>query len=216
MDECHKLLTNKVDLSNPEGHQILRNIYEPLPLGGPPGQVTIQLQFFFNKDLEYLLTGDKERKIALSISKLKAARYLDFGLEELVPSLWLRVNANKKQKRKKNKEYDISAGLMASNTGGFRRRNSISTQQTHVFEKYGYNYLREIILRRADYQEYKISEKDFKNLHPNDYEDLFLLNIQEKLNHLPKTDKTSLHTAVKHEGKKPGDQKSCGDLTAQD
>ncbi|GJZ47060.1 hypothetical protein Tco_0600892 [Tanacetum coccineum] len=38
MDECHKLLTNKVDWSNPEGHQILRNIYEPLPLGGPPGQ----------------------------------------------------------------------------------------------------------------------------------------------------------------------------------
>ncbi|GJS46899.1 hypothetical protein Tco_0597020 [Tanacetum coccineum] len=36
MDECHKLLTNKVDLVNPEGHQILRNIYEPLPLGGPP------------------------------------------------------------------------------------------------------------------------------------------------------------------------------------
>ncbi|GJS03203.1 hypothetical protein Tco_0319711 [Tanacetum coccineum] len=57
MDECHKLLTNKVDLVNPEGHQILRNIYEPLPLGGPPGQVTIQPQFFFNKDLEYLLTG---------------------------------------------------------------------------------------------------------------------------------------------------------------
>ncbi|GKA39921.1 putative ribonuclease H-like domain-containing protein [Tanacetum coccineum] len=47
MDECHKLLTNKV---------------------------TIQPQFFFNKDLDYLLTGDKERKIALSISKLKAAR----------------------------------------------------------------------------------------------------------------------------------------------
>ncbi|GJY95925.1 hypothetical protein Tco_0512286 [Tanacetum coccineum] len=69
MDECHKLLTNKVDLVNPEGHQILRNIYEPLPLGGPP--------------------GDKERKIALSISRLKDARYLDFGLEELVRSLWV-------------------------------------------------------------------------------------------------------------------------------
>ncbi|GJY14639.1 hypothetical protein Tco_0385061 [Tanacetum coccineum] len=67
MDECHKLLTNKVHVSNPEGHQILRNIYEPLPLGGPPAQVTIQPQFFFNKDLDYLLTGDKERKIALSI-----------------------------------------------------------------------------------------------------------------------------------------------------
>ncbi|GKD56085.1 hypothetical protein Tco_1289472, partial [Tanacetum coccineum] len=88
MDECHKLLTNKVDLVNPEGQQILHNINEPLPLGGPPGQVvTIQPQLFFNKDLEYLLTGDKEQKTALSISKLKAARYLDFGLEELVPSL---------------------------------------------------------------------------------------------------------------------------------
>ncbi|GJS32138.1 hypothetical protein Tco_0530520 [Tanacetum coccineum] len=56
MDECHKLLTNKVDLSNPEGHQIPQNLNEPLPLGGPPGQVTIQPQFFFNKDLDYLLT----------------------------------------------------------------------------------------------------------------------------------------------------------------
>ncbi|GKF06809.1 hypothetical protein Tco_0037477 [Tanacetum coccineum] len=59
-----------------------------------------------------------------------------------------------------------------------------------------YNYLREIILRRVDYQEYKITEKDFRNLYPNDFEDLFLLNIQEKLNHLTKTNKTSLHTAV--------------------
>ncbi|GJU16152.1 hypothetical protein Tco_1144118 [Tanacetum coccineum] len=143
---------------------------------GPPGQVTIQPQFFFNKDLEYLLTGDKERKIALSISKLKAARYLDFGLEELVPSLWV----------KSEREYDINAVYGITHC-------VISVK---VFEKYGHNYLREIILHRADYQEYKISEKDFKNLHPNDFEDLFLLNIQEKLNHLPKTDKTSLHTAV--------------------
>ncbi|GKA54157.1 hypothetical protein Tco_0753106, partial [Tanacetum coccineum] len=205
MDECHKLLTNKVDWSNPEGHQILRNIYEPLPLGGPPGQVTIQPQFFFNRDLDYLLTGDKERRIALSISKLKAARYLDFGLEELVPSLWV----------ESEREYDISA-VYGITHWWFRRKEFyinkhsessdreavrshmriLSVVSVKVFEKYGYNYLREIILRRADYQEYKISEKDFKNLHPNDFEDLFLLNIQEKLNHLPKTDKTSLHTAV--------------------
>ncbi|GJV78074.1 MAK10-like protein [Tanacetum coccineum] len=180
-----------VDLSNPEGHQILRNIYEPLPLGGPPGQVTIQPQFFFNKDLDYLLTGDKERKIALSISKLKAAHYLDFGLEELVPSLWV----------ESEREYDISA-VYGITHWWFRRkefyinkhsessdREAVRSQMrilsvisVKVFEKYGYNYLREIILRRADYQEYKISEKDFKNLHPNDFEDLFLLNIQEKLN----------------------------------
>ncbi|GKC27045.1 hypothetical protein Tco_1034339 [Tanacetum coccineum] len=133
MDECHKLLTNKVDLSNPEGHQIPQNINEPLPLGGPPGQ---EKEFYINKHSE---SSDRE--------------------------------AVRSQMR------------------------ILSVISVKVFEKYGYNYLREIILRRADYQEYKILEKDFKNLHPNDFEDLFLLNIQEKLNHLPKTDKTSLHTA---------------------
>ncbi|GJX03954.1 hypothetical protein Tco_0189870 [Tanacetum coccineum] len=181
MDECHKLLTSKVDLVNPEGHQILHNIYEPLPLGGPLGQVTIQPQFFFNKDLEYLLTGDKEQKIALSISKLKAARYLDFGLEELIPSLWV----------ESEREYDISTAYGITHWW-FRRkefyinkhsepsdREAVRSQMrilsvisVKVYEKYGYNYLREIILRRADYKEYKISEKDFKNLHPNDFEDL--------------------------------------------
>ncbi|GKA24924.1 hypothetical protein Tco_0710957, partial [Tanacetum coccineum] len=206
MDECHKLLTDKVDLSNPEGHRIPQNINVPLPLGGPPGQVTIQPQFFFNKDLDYLLTGDKERKIALSISKLKAARYLDFGLlEELVPSLWV----------ESERDYDISAAYGITHWW-FRRkefyinkhsepsdREAVRSQmrilsviRVKTFEKYGYNYLREIILRRADYKEYKISEKDFKNLHPNDFEDLYLLNIQDKLNHLSKSDKIHLHTAV--------------------
>nr|GEW96912.1 hypothetical protein [Tanacetum cinerariifolium] len=58
--ECHKLLTDSVD--NP----ILRNnVNKPLPLGGPPGQVTIQSDFFFNKDLEYLRYGSKGSRPAL-------------------------------------------------------------------------------------------------------------------------------------------------------
>ncbi|GKA23430.1 hypothetical protein Tco_0709392 [Tanacetum coccineum] len=79
-------------------------------------------------------------------------------------------------------------GSMALHTGGLGERNSTST-----------NTVSPLIVKQSDRRcefSYKISEKDFKNLHPNDFEDLFLLNIQEKLNHLPKTDKTSLHTAV--------------------
>ncbi|GJU99454.1 hypothetical protein Tco_1328725 [Tanacetum coccineum] len=87
MEECHRMLTDQVDLVNPEGHRLVPDVSKPLPLGGPPGQVTIQSQFFFNKDLEYLVSGDKGRRSALSIYKLKSAQYLDFGLEELVPSL---------------------------------------------------------------------------------------------------------------------------------
>nr|GEV09287.1 hypothetical protein [Tanacetum cinerariifolium] len=37
-----------------------------------------------------------------------------------------------------------------------------------------YSYL------KADYKEYKISEADFKNLHPNDFEDLYMLHLQEE------------------------------------
>ncbi|GKC26393.1 hypothetical protein Tco_1033687 [Tanacetum coccineum] len=141
---------NQVDLVNPEGHQLVPDVSKPLPLGGPPGQVTIRSQFFFNKDLEYLVSGDKGRRSALSISKLKASQYLDFGLEELVPSLWI----------KSEREYDISVAY-------------------------------------ADYKEYKISKADFKNLHPNDFEDLYLLHLQGQLNHLSGDNKDHLFNATK-------------------
>ncbi|GJW62310.1 hypothetical protein Tco_0111645 [Tanacetum coccineum] len=59
MEECHKMLTDQVDWTNPEGEQVRVDVNRPLPLGGPPGHVTIQLQFFFNKDLEYLRYGSK-------------------------------------------------------------------------------------------------------------------------------------------------------------
>ncbi|GJR61123.1 reverse transcriptase domain-containing protein [Tanacetum coccineum] len=49
---------------------------------------------------------------------------------------------------------------------------------------------------RSDYNEYKILEKDFKSLHPNDFEDLNILHIQGKLDHLPKQDKVHLHNAL--------------------
>ncbi|GJQ97214.1 hypothetical protein Tco_0008353 [Tanacetum coccineum] len=48
------------------------------------------------------------------------------------------------------------------------------------------------LITRIQYLGKRIS----KNLHPNDFEDLFSSIFKEKLNHLPKTDKTSLHMAV--------------------
>ncbi|GKE85437.1 hypothetical protein Tco_1559179, partial [Tanacetum coccineum] len=80
MEECHKLLTNQVD-----DRLIKYNVSRPLQLGGPPGHVTIQTKFFFNKDLDYLRFGSKGDRIALSITKMKAAYYPDVGLEQMVP-----------------------------------------------------------------------------------------------------------------------------------
>ncbi|GJY20153.1 hypothetical protein Tco_0392719 [Tanacetum coccineum] len=179
MEECHLLLTDQIDLVNPKGNRVLPDVCKLLPLVGPLGQVTIQPQYFFNKDLEYLVLGDKERRNDLSISKLKAAYYPDFRLEELVPSRWI----------ESEREYDISTAYVRSHI------KILSVVSLKTFSRYGYTFLREIVLRRADYKEYKISEADFKNLYPNDFEDLYLLHLQGKLNHLSGADKVHLFNA---------------------
>ncbi|GKC74002.1 hypothetical protein Tco_1119885 [Tanacetum coccineum] len=175
MEECHLLLTDQIDLVNPEGNQIMPDVSKPLPLGGPPGQVTIQTQYFFNKDLEYLVSGSKERRNALSISKLKATNNPDItlGLEELCT---------------------VTSGLKVNENTSHMRILSVVSLKT--ISRYSYTYLKEIVLRRADYNEYKISESDFKNLHPNDFEDLYLLHLQGKLNHLSRSEKVNLFNAV--------------------
>nr|GFB21765.1 hypothetical protein [Tanacetum cinerariifolium] len=90
MEECHKLLTYQVDWTNLEGDQVRIDVNRPLPLGGPPVHVTIQSQFFFNKDLEYLRHGSKGSSPTLSISKMKSSSYPNFGLELLVPEqMWI-------------------------------------------------------------------------------------------------------------------------------
>ncbi|GKB07459.1 hypothetical protein Tco_0835743 [Tanacetum coccineum] len=202
MEECHKLLTNQVD------DRLLRyNVSRPLLLGGPPGQVTIQIEFFFNRDLDYLQFGIKGDRLALSIIKMKAAYYLDVGLEQMFPDqIWIEEECM----------YDISATYGISHWWFKRQkfyidRHSAETNQraivrTHmrilsvvrieVFFIYGYDYMKKIVLPRVDNQEYTIAENDFKDLYSSDFDDLYLLNLQGHLNHLPPRDKKILSTVV--------------------
>ncbi|GJR19401.1 hypothetical protein Tco_0967928 [Tanacetum coccineum] len=201
MEECHKLLTDQVD------DAILRyNVNNPLPLGGDPGHVTIQPNFFFNKDLEYLRYGCKLGRPALSISKMKAAYYPDVGLEQMVSDqMWIEEEC----------KYDVTAMYGISHwwfqrkwfyidqhtSKGDRRAvrthmRILSVVRIEVFPMYGYNYMKKIVLRRADLKEYVIAERDFKYMYPSDFEDLYLLNLQGHLNHLSPKDKRILTTAV--------------------
>nr|GEX85446.1 hypothetical protein [Tanacetum cinerariifolium] len=72
----------------------------------------------------------------------------------------------------------------------------LSVISIKTFERYMYAFLKEIVIRRANYNEYKISEANFKNLHPNDFKDLYLLHLQGKLNHLPGSDKVHLYNVI--------------------
>ncbi|GJT87614.1 hypothetical protein Tco_1069331 [Tanacetum coccineum] len=176
MEECHKLLTDQVD------DAILRyNVSKPLPLGGDPGHVTIQPDFFFNKDLEYIRYDRKMGRPTLSISKMKDAYYPDVGLEQMVPDqMWIEEEC----------KYDVAAMAVRTHI------RVLSVVRIEVFPMYRYDYMKKIVLCRADLKEYVITERDFKYMYPSDFEDLYLLNLQGHLNHLPPKDKKILTTAV--------------------
>nr|GEU75082.1 hypothetical protein [Tanacetum cinerariifolium] len=154
---------------------IRHNVSKPLPLGGPPGQ-------------------------------MKAAYYLDVGLEQMMPDqMWIEEEC----------KYDIAAMYGISHWWFQRQRfyinkhtsegNRISVQnhmrilsvvRIEVFSMYGYDYMKKIVLRIIDLNEHIIVERYFKYLCPSDFEDLYLLNLQGHLNHLPPKDKKILTTVV--------------------
>ncbi|GJU97286.1 hypothetical protein Tco_1326557 [Tanacetum coccineum] len=73
----------------------------------------------------------------------------------------------------KRKEFYITRHSAPSDRSKVRSHMRIlSVLSLKTLERYGYTYLKDIVLRIADYKEYKISEADFQNLHPNDFEDL--------------------------------------------
>ncbi|GJR10377.1 hypothetical protein Tco_0793029 [Tanacetum coccineum] len=74
LEQCYLALTVQIDWANPEGGKCPYDLSKTLPFQGPPGYKTIPVDFFFNKDLEYLKTGNNEKKYALSLTKPKAAR----------------------------------------------------------------------------------------------------------------------------------------------
>nr|GEW54351.1 hypothetical protein [Tanacetum cinerariifolium] len=113
------------------------NVIKPLPLGGPPSQVTIQSDFFFNKDLEYLRFGSKGGRPALSISKKKATYYPDAGLEQMVPDqMWI------EEECKHTSEGDRRAVRT--------HMRILSVVKIEVFSMYGYDYMKKIVIHRAD------------------------------------------------------------------
>ncbi|GKD90208.1 hypothetical protein Tco_1365715, partial [Tanacetum coccineum] len=62
--------------------------HKPLALHGALGHLTIPVDFFFNKYLEYLTNRNAEKKYATSLTKPKAAMYDLEGIEQMIPKLW--------------------------------------------------------------------------------------------------------------------------------
>ncbi|GJR61838.1 hypothetical protein Tco_1504000 [Tanacetum coccineum] len=131
--------------------------------------LTVPVDFFFNNDLEYLRGGSTDRKYTASITKTKAAKYDVEGIEDMVPKFCSLV----KVAYEKVSKHDV-----------YLTMRILSVTSVTIDEWYGYGYLKEIVMRRADQKLYKFMEGDFLRLHLNDIEDILLLFTQNKLNNL--------------------------------
>nr|GFA09300.1 hypothetical protein [Tanacetum cinerariifolium] len=134
----------------------LASYYSPPPkdsLLAQTGDITTFMDWFHKRRG---ITELKPQDLpALSISKMKATCYLDVGLEKMVPD-------------------DIAAMYAQS---GHTCESSVLYELK--FFMYRYDYMKKIVVCRADLNEHVIAERDFKYLYPSDFEDLNLLNLQE-------------------------------------
>ncbi|GKD22847.1 hypothetical protein Tco_1224550 [Tanacetum coccineum] len=133
----------------------------------------LPFEFFINNDLKYLQGGISTMTYTMSTTKTKAAQYDLLGIEDMVPNIWSPVKV----------AYDKYALW-----------GHITLERT---TKYGYMYLEEIVVRRADNVLYRFKEGNFPRLRINDIEDMLFLMVQNRLNNLSGDDVADFAIALR-------------------
>ncbi|GJZ02828.1 hypothetical protein Tco_0520789 [Tanacetum coccineum] len=136
----------------------------------PLGHQTVVVDYFFNKDLEYLKTSDPEVTYTTSITKTKAARYEIEGIEDMVPTLWSPTKVGyDKDALKGIKHWGERRKLWyRSQLNKFSKHNVYSTKKNlgmksdSVKKLHGYGHLEEIAVKRAD-----LTRRNSTSLHLN-------------------------------------------------
>ncbi|GJR70021.1 retrovirus-related pol polyprotein from transposon TNT 1-94 [Tanacetum coccineum] len=166
------------EMVNREGDKIPNDLSKPLPLHGAPGCLTILADFFFNKDLKYLTTGNVEI-ICYFIDKTKSC------------------------KGSKRKLFYIARQVVQSNHKVCSRMKIHSIIRMSVDKQFGYGYLKEIVVRCANQKEYTFKEAEFLRLHLSDIKDMYFLYAQNKLHHLTSDEHTNLVRCAGLDDKEP-------------
>ncbi|GKA70343.1 hypothetical protein Tco_0776407, partial [Tanacetum coccineum] len=68
-EECYKAITDRLDWTNPKGHEYPFDLSKPLPLIEDQGHQVVPANYFINNDLEYLKGGSLSRKYTTSTKK---------------------------------------------------------------------------------------------------------------------------------------------------
>ncbi|GJV13070.1 hypothetical protein Tco_1354611 [Tanacetum coccineum] len=204
-EECYKVVNDRLDWTNPKGHEYPFDLSKPLPLIEDQGYQVVPTNYFINNDLEYLKGESLSRKYTTSTTKTKAAKYDTIeGIEDMVPSLWSPVKV----------AYDKYAIWGITHSGPKRQhlygyvsnkkskhdvfsiKRIIAVTHVKVMKKYDYRYLEEIFVRREDQQVYKLIKGDFPRLNLHDIKYMILLLVQKKLSNRERDDLYDLNVAL--------------------
>nr|GEU75184.1 hypothetical protein [Tanacetum cinerariifolium] len=111
-----------------------------------------------------------KKSSAWKTSDSREAPFSSSKLEELVTSLWTESESDYDISSAygishwwfKRKEFYITRHSAASDRNAvISHMGILSVVSLKTYSRYGYTFLKEIVLQRADYKEYKISEADF-------------------------------------------------------
>ncbi|GJW42374.1 hypothetical protein Tco_0731035 [Tanacetum coccineum] len=162
LEQCYLALSDKLDWANPEGDRCPFDLSKPLTLKDYQGRLIIPVNFFFNNDLEYL----KTRNIS---DKDKGCKKAELEIHHWGPKCQL---------------FYRSRNIATLHHEVFSRLKIPSVIRISVDKQFGYGYLNEIVVRRADQKKHTFREAYFSRLHLNDIEDVCLLYVQHKLHSL--------------------------------
>ncbi|GJT20280.1 hypothetical protein Tco_0890217, partial [Tanacetum coccineum] len=167
-EECYKALSEKLDWENPEGGDYPFDLSKPLPLIKSGKNQRVPFEFFINNDLKYLQGGISTMTYTMSTTKTKAAQYDLPGIEDMVPNICspVKVTYDKytlwgiSHWREQHKSLYAFARGMQSRGDVYSTKRILAVTHVSVMRKYGYGYLEEIIVRRADNDLYIFKEGD--------------------------------------------------------
>ncbi|GKC91650.1 hypothetical protein Tco_1152299 [Tanacetum coccineum] len=124
MEEYHLLLTDQIDLLNPEGNRVVHDISKPLPLGGPPGQKECSVNI---QDKSGLLSKLRAQRISTSLW-IESERDYDISAAYGISHWWF-----------KHKEFYITRHSAPSNRSAVRSHMRIlSVVSLKTFSRYSY------------------------------------------------------------------------------
>nr|GEY97714.1 hypothetical protein [Tanacetum cinerariifolium] len=123
-----------------------------------------------------------------------------YELDKTLYSTYDKVYSLKRSQKDKDKDEEPFAG---SDHGLKRRKITKDAEPTkvlhrvEVMQKHGYEYLREIEVRRADNDIYTFKEGNFPRLRINEIEDMLILIIRNKLTNISGDDVSNFAIALR-------------------